>query len=99
MDAIAELITAARRYAEFEGVETTTVSWRLFRDSKKLDALINGSDIQVRRHAQAMIWLSVNWPEGCDWPEGIARSPLANDSDIEPEAVDPSTLEKSGALQ
>lgn len=73
MDAIDQLLAAARAYAAFSGIELTTVSWRLFADSKKLDALVGGSDIQVRRHEAAMRWLSDGWPDHCAWPEGVAR--------------------------
>lgn len=73
MDFIASLIRAAEAFRDASGLERTTVSWRLFGDSKKLDALIAGSDIQVRRYEGAMAWLSGNWPEDVDWPEGVVR--------------------------
>lgn len=73
MDAINDLIRIGRLYAAHVGIESTTLSWRLFRDSKKFDALLSGSDIQVRRHAAAMAWLSANWPESLDWPDDVRR--------------------------
>lgn len=99
MDAIATLIALARLYAEKEAVELTTVSWRLFNDSKKLSALIDGSDIQVRRHEQAMRWLSANWPDGLEWPSDISRPVLDTDALVEPEAAVAVTLENCGASQ
>lgn len=73
MDFIASLILAAEVFREATGLERTTVSWRLFGDSKKLDALIAGSDIQVRRYEKALAWLSGNWPEDVNWPECVVR--------------------------
>lgn len=73
MDSITCLISIAETYAVATGVERTTVSWRLFGDSKKLDALVSGSDIQVRRFEAALQWLSDNWPVGAIWPDQVAR--------------------------
>lgn len=73
MDSITCLISVAEIYAEASGVERTTVSWRLFGDSKKLDALVAGSDIQVRRYETALRWLSDNWPETAVWPDQVIR--------------------------
>lgn len=42
--------------------EDTTVSHRVFGDTKKLSALRNGGDITVRRFNAAMTWLDQNWP-------------------------------------
>lgn len=89
MDSIASLILAADRYGAAEKLERTTVSWRLFGDSKKLDALINGSDIQVRRFEAAIAWLAVNWPAHVAWPDGVVRphvetSPSGDDDLVAP---------------
>lgn len=98
MDAIAKLISLARLYAADQELELTTVSWRLFGDSKKLGALIDGSDIQVRRHEQAMRWLSENWPETLTWPTDIARPPLS-DPASEADGAEGVALENRGACQ
>lgn len=45
----------------------------MFGDNKKLKALEDGADIQVRRLEQAMAWLSEHWPEGAEWPPGVQR--------------------------
>ncbi|MNU34524.1 hypothetical protein D3C71_231070 [compost metagenome] len=74
MDPIPHLIRLARAYGAATGVELSTVSWRLFQDTKKLEALIDGRDIQVRRYSAALQWLADNWPEGTDRPEGLDRS-------------------------
>lgn len=41
----------------------TTVSYRIFGDSKKLAALRDGAEISVGRFNAAVTWLSENWPE------------------------------------
>jgi hypothetical protein len=73
MDGIARLIRVAAEYGSALSLERSTVSWRLFGDSKKLDGLVGGADIQVRRYETAMVWLSDNWPVDAVWPEGVAR--------------------------
>lgn len=80
MSAIDQLIRVAREYARATDLELKTVSWRLFEDTKKLEAMIEGgADIQVRRLEKAMQWFSANWPSGAVWPDDIRR----------PELVDP----------
>jgi hypothetical protein len=79
MDSIPALILVAEVYGQAAGLERTTVSWRLFGDSKKLDALINGSDIQTRRFEAALRWLSDNWPQSVEWPDQVRRPLSATD--------------------
>ena len=73
MDGIKDLIRVAAAYGASQNLERSTVSWRLFGDSKKLDGLVGGADIQVRRYEAAMAWLSDNWPPACDWPVDVRR--------------------------
>lgn len=70
---IANLLALADAYAEAAQVNTTTVSWRVFNDSKKLKAIREGADIQVGRFEGAVQWFSDNWPEGHAWPESVER--------------------------
>jgi hypothetical protein len=73
MSGIDQLLAVARAYAEAEGIEMQTVSWRAFGDGKKLGAIEDGSDIQVRRFERTMQWFSDNWPAGTKWPKEAAR--------------------------
>lgn len=73
MSGIDSLLMVARRYAEVEGVPLTTVSSRALNDGKKLSALETGADINVKRLERALIWFSMNWPDGAKWPEGVVR--------------------------
>lgn len=74
MKQITQLTELARLYAEATNLPQTTVSWRLFDDSKILSKLNNGGDITVGRYWRAVKWLSDNWPEGFDWPDFISRT-------------------------
>lgn len=78
MSAIDQLIQVAREYARATDLELKTVSWRLFEDSKKLEAMVEeGADIQVRRLEKSMRWLADNWPDNAVWPEDVARPATA----------------------
>lgn len=91
MSALHHLLTVAAEYARAEGVELKTVSWRVFGDGKKLEAIRDrGADLQVRRFEGAMTWFSTHWPETAVWPEGVARPPAliaANDAVPQAEAA------------
>lgn len=73
MSGIDQLLAVARVYASVEGIDLSTVSWRVFGDTKKLKAMEQGADIQVRRYEGAMTWFSAHWPKNARWPKGIAR--------------------------
>jgi hypothetical protein len=84
MSAISHLLELARVYGEAEKIGPSTVSWRVFGDTKKLGAIQSGADIQVRRLEKALHWFSDHWPEGAEWPEDVPRP------DPEPQAPPPS---------
>ena len=73
MQQIAHLLSVTDAYKSALGIEDTTVSARVFNDSKKLTALRTGADITVGRYNGAMHWFSANWPEGAVWPASVAR--------------------------
>jgi hypothetical protein len=77
MSQIEQILTLARAYASAEGVELSTVSWRVFGDTKKLRALDEGGDLHTRRASAALAWFGENWPDGADWPQGIERGEVA----------------------
>lgn len=54
------------------GMRETTLSHRMFGDSKKLSALRGASDITVGRFNAAMCWMAENWPEGHERPISLA---------------------------
>lgn len=72
---ISSLIKLADAYKAGTGIpEDTTVSHRLFRDSKKLGALRKGTvDITVGRFNEALRWFARNWPSDVPQPPELAE--------------------------
>lgn len=73
MTCIDLILRLAAVYGEATGLGPSAVSWRVFGDSKKLPALRDGKDIQVRRCERALAWFAENWPEGAAWPADVPR--------------------------
>lgn len=73
------LIDAADAFmAASDGLRESTLSYRIFGDTKKLTALRAGAEITLGRFNEAMRWLADNWPEGIECPQELfkfARSP------------------------
>ena len=70
------LINIADLYKAAEGIEAdSTVSHRVFGDTKKLSALRAGADITVGRFNAAMAWFASNWPAGADRPAVLLSTP------------------------
>jgi hypothetical protein len=70
---ISHLLTLADEYERAVAVGDTTLSFRVFGDSKKLTALRGSADITTGRFNDALIWFASNWPEGTQWPDGVER--------------------------
>jgi hypothetical protein len=67
------LLNLADTYCSVVQLPRTTVSFRLFNDSKRLDAVANGKDILLGSYERAVRYFAENWPAGADWPEGVPR--------------------------
>jgi hypothetical protein len=79
---IQNLIRVADAYKAASKIEKdSTVSNRVFGDSKKLAALRAGGDITVGRFRAAMIWFRDRWPEGADLPADLIQLPQAPQED------------------
>lgn len=76
--AIAVLKTVAMAYCAAADVPPKTLSWRVFNDGKKLDAILDDkADLMTANCEKAMAWLSANWPDGAVWPDNVARPAAA----------------------
>ncbi|WP_245515051.1 hypothetical protein [Jiella endophytica] len=68
-----QLIHVADRYCQAVGLSRARVSTIVLGRGSKLDDLARGGDVTTRIFEQAVSWFSANWPDGTDWPNGIAR--------------------------
>lgn len=74
MPSLESLKTVALAYATATDLPLKTLSFRIFNDGKKLDAIVNGdSDVTTARFDHAMQWFSDNWPKEPVWPDGVPR--------------------------
>lgn len=73
MSMIGSFLDVVERFCAASNVSESTLSSRAFNDGKRLSQIRGGADIGVRRLEQAVHWLSDHWPEGAEWPDGIAR--------------------------
>ncbi|MCW4114771.1 hypothetical protein NPA31_007315 [Aurantimonas sp. MSK8Z-1] len=73
----ADLLDLADRYGAAAGLTRRQVSWRIFADTKKLDALAQGGDLTTGRYHDALAAFAETWPADLAWPDGIARPPQA----------------------
>jgi hypothetical protein len=67
-----DLLHVADQFRDLAGIEEeTTLSHRIFGDTKKLRQLREGSGITLERFNAAMQYLATRWPEGCALPEAL----------------------------
>lgn len=67
------IVTLANLYAAGHGLKRTAVSWRIFADSRKLQAIIDGGDLVTGRYENAVRVMAEDWPTGVSWPASIPR--------------------------
>lgn len=72
-----QILKLAEIYGSALGIERTTVSWRLFQDTNKLDAIVGGRDLYLGRYERAMRFFADNWPAQVAWPSEIGRPAAA----------------------
>lgn len=83
---IATLVGIADQFRSAAGgLSETTLSHRIFGDSKKLTALRGSADITVGRFNAAMRWMAENWPEGHERPEVLRADANGPSAAAEPE--------------
>jgi hypothetical protein len=68
-----QLLTLAAIFGRSLGVPETTVSWRLFEDTNKLENLRAGRDLYLGRYERALQYLSDHWPCSAEWPPDVPR--------------------------
>jgi hypothetical protein len=73
MTSIDSLMTLVESFCAATGLAEATVSTRLLKDGKRLEAIRAGKDIGTRRLGEAIQWFSDNWPEDLMWPAHIQR--------------------------
>lgn len=74
---ISHLLKLADEYERVSGVGDTTLSFRVFSDSKKLAALRDEADITTTRFNGAIVWFAKNWPAKARWPSDVQRPKVA----------------------
>ena len=69
---ISNLLTVIDTFqAMHPGLELVTLSYRVFGDSKKIDALRDDKEITVGRFNGAMEWFVGHWPDGEEMPDAL----------------------------
>lgn len=62
---LSDLLTISDRFRELHGIEReTTLSHRMFGDSKKLTQLRGNADLTVSRFRDSLDYLVAHWPPG-----------------------------------
>jgi hypothetical protein len=74
MTPIDQILAIADAFASAKGLSESRISTLVFNDGKRLkDLRENDRDLGTKVFARAMQWFSDHWPEGAEWPEGVAR--------------------------
>ncbi len=75
-----QIIVVADIYAAAAGIGRKRMSTIVFNRGAKLDNIADGGDLATGTFERAMLWFSVNWPEGAEWPADIPRPVCAKEA-------------------
>jgi len=73
MDYRADLLSVARAFGQATNRSLPRVSTMVRNDGKFFDRLERGAGCTMATYEACMRWFTSNWPEGVDWPDGVAR--------------------------
>jgi hypothetical protein len=74
----AQIIAVADAYCSARRLSRSRVSTIVFNAGLALDRIASGKDLTTGNWERAMAWFSRNWPEGAEWPLGVARPDIFN---------------------
>lgn len=63
-----DILDVASAYSDAAGVPETTVSFRVFGTSSKLQMMREGASVTLRRAHDAFEWFAGNWPPDTQMP-------------------------------
>lgn len=60
-------------FCRVAGISQSTLSSRLYRESKKISLMRSGGGLTVDRYNETVLYLDMNWPDGAVWSGRIKR--------------------------
>jgi len=78
------LIAALTAYVSGSEIGEARLSTVLLGSGARIAKIRNGGDVNTATYERAMLWLSENWPDGCDWPAGVPRPASAPVFEVAP---------------
>ncbi|MGO6699237.1 hypothetical protein ACC699_17025 [Rhizobium ruizarguesonis] len=76
-----QLIAVSDQFAQARGIGRQRVSTIVLNRGSTLDRIAEGkSDVNTGTFEKAMLWFSLNWPEGAVWPQGVPRPVCAEEA-------------------
>ncbi|PRD42472.1 hypothetical protein C5748_16255 [Phyllobacterium phragmitis] len=74
MNMRSHLVRVSDCYREAAGLSRSRVSTIVLNRGSTLDRIAAGqADVTTTTFENAMLWFSVNWPDGMEWPKGVHR--------------------------
>lgn len=72
-----QIICAADAYCKSSGLSRARLSTIILGGGHRLDKIAQDGDLNTASFERAMRWLSENWPDSAEWPEGVERPCIA----------------------
>ena len=73
------IVSLADAFCRQNSISVATLSNRLFKDARKIDALRNGRDLVTARYQSALVYFDEHWPANVEWPSNIPRPSVAEE--------------------
>lgn len=67
------LLSVSAAYCAVCGLNESTVGRQCAADGRFFSRIREGKTFTIKKYDEVIVWFSVHWPEGADWPAGVAR--------------------------
>lgn len=67
------LLSLSARFGEARKLEESTIGRLCAADGRFFPRLREGKTFTAKKYDEVVAWFSANWPDGVEWPEGVAR--------------------------
>ena len=75
-----QIVVLSDQFCNVSGISIATLSNRLFKDARKIEALRSGRDLVTARYQLALAYFDMNWPSDLEWPSDIPRPSVAEEN-------------------
>ena len=70
---VSHLLTLSERFRSARELGETTLGRLCAADGRFFSRIREGKTFTAKKYDEVVVWFSINWPDGAEWPETVNR--------------------------